>query len=272
MAPKQTRVWKQAPGATNPLCPKGRPRSPGPRLWVGAALGEPGWVGASMRPGGLPGGPLPGNPSQETAWCARRTARAAPPVSGPPQQPSSLNPIPSRSLVRKDAWSRRASRRCGQSTRRTGPGARGVETQAPGDALDAPHLPRPRRAPAQTHPRPELAPGTARHACSPKSPAPAAPPNYAKNLFPAGSPSSPGPCRGALGRQCTGSLSSTFCPAAPEETELSLRTRPAGSRGRCGAQGIPSPVRRAAKSRGLTARALSVSKNRGRGAASWLNG
>ncbi|XP_057350445.1 putative uncharacterized protein WWC2-AS2 [Manis pentadactyla] len=87
---------------------------------------------------------------------------------------------------------------------------------------------------ARTHPRPKLAPSTVRRA--------RLAPKLREDPVPRRRPSFPSPWRGALDKRRTGSLSSPFLPVGPEETEPSLRTRPAGSRGRRGAGQIPAPL------------------------------
>lgn len=159
-------------------------------------------------------------------------SKACAPLPRPLQQPSPLRPASSfRASFRKDAWGP-------DGVPQLRPihlphGARGVQR---GDTGSRGRGGRCTPALARTQPRPELAPSTACRARSLNSRAPATSPNSANTLFAAAGPCSPGPLRGALSRRRTGSLSSSFLPVAPKETELSLQTR--GPRAAAGSEQI----------------------------------
>lgn len=114
---------------------------------MGAALGEPGCVSAVLRPGGLlggrhPGGPFPGNlpvHSTHSKGCTpgKRAASAD----------KSPDPTPVSETRQKGRLELEGVPQMRPIHRGPGPGARGAETQACGDALGATHPPRPGSTP-----------------------------------------------------------------------------------------------------------------------------
>lgn len=247
MEPEQTRV--PTPSAPpNPLCPRSSAhktpdpgRGWGPPSVVGLGQCRAASRGPPRRP--PPWGAFPGN----LPVCSAHS-KGCGPISGPPQQPSSLTTLPSQSLVWKDAWSLpgvpqvrpihplHGTRGTGRAAQRHGLlGTRWTPRTRPGPAA-------PPSAPgAQTHPRPKLAqapsaaPAARTHPRPPRPQTPRRPRSPPQAFLPP-------PWRGALGTRRTGTLSSPFLHVGPEETEPSLRTRPARSRGRRGAGRIPAPL------------------------------